>query len=120
MGSEVLSVDDLVLVEVDEGGDDLLLVVGHLHLGQPLPALDQFVEGLVGTDLQQDVDVLVVLKHMLELHDVVVTQRLVDLDLCNQLSPLISTFCLARERFRELLAMILAAEIFLDSRLVTS
>jgi hypothetical protein len=43
-----------------------------------------------------------------------------DFYLCNQLNNILSTFCLARERLRELLAMIFAADILLVSRLVTS
>jgi hypothetical protein len=113
-------VDDFVLVQVEEGGNDLVQVVLHLHLGEPLPALDEFVEGLVGADLQQDVDVLVVLEDMLELHDVLVGQRFVDFDLGYQLRGGRCTFCLALDRLRELLAMILAAETRFVSRLVIS
>ena len=57
---------------------------------------------------------------MLELNDGMVAQRLVNFDLSNQLNSLNITFCLALDRFKELLAIILAAEIFLVSKLVTS
>ena len=116
----VLSVDDVVVVEVSQRLYYLVQVILHFHLRQPLPPLDQLVQSLVGADLQQDVDVFVVLEHVLELHDVLVVERLVDLDLSDQLLQGTTTFCLARDRLRELLAMILAAEIFLVSRLVTS
>ena len=75
---------------------------------------------MIGAQFQEDVDVLVVLEDMLEFHNAWVAQRFVDLNLSYQLHRLITTFCLARERFRELLAMILAAEIRFDSKLVTS
>jgi hypothetical protein len=113
-------VDDLVLVQVHERGDDLRHVVLHLHFRQSLPALQQFVEGLIGADLHQDLNVFVVLEDVLELDDVLLAEGLVDLDLGDQLHQRAGTFCLARERFSELLAMILAAETRFVSRLVTS
>lgn len=112
--------DDLVLVEVHQRRDNLRQVVLHLHLGQSLPPLQQLIQGLVGADLQQDVDVLVVLEDVLELDEVLLAQRLVDLDFSDELDEGRSTFCLALERFRVLLAMILAAETRFVSRLVTS
>ena len=111
--------DDLVLVEVDEGVDYLLQIVHNLHFDQPLPALDQLVQSLVRAQLQQNVHVLVVLEHVLEFHDVVMRQRFVDFYLSYQLRGGIATFCLARERFSELFAIILAADTFLFYRLVT-
>jgi len=57
---------------------------------------------------------------MLELNDVRVTERLVNLNLSYKLNKHTHTFCLARERFKVLLAIILAAEILFVSRLVTS
>ena len=43
-----------------------------------------------------------------------------DFDLGDELGGMMVTFCLARERLRELLAMILAAETRFVSKLVTS
>jgi hypothetical protein len=113
-------VDDFVLMQIHQGGDDLGEVVLDFHLGEPLPPLDELVEGLVGTNLQKDIDVFVVLKYMLEFHNIWVAERLVDFDLSDQLHDVRYTFCLARERFRELLAIILAAETLFDSRLIIS
>ena len=48
---------------------------------------------------------------MLEFHDVVMLQGLMYFYLCYKLNYRMVTFCLALERFSELLAMILAAEI---------
>lgn len=112
--------NDFVLVQVDQRPYDLLQIVLHFHLCQALPTLYQFIQGLVRTKLQQDVDVLVVLKHMFELHYVRMAQRFVDFNFSYQLRRNRTTFCLARERFKELLAMILAAEMRLLSKLVTS
>jgi hypothetical protein len=79
-------VDDLAVVEVDEGVDDLREVVLHFNFGEAFAAFDEFVEGLVGAHLEQDVDVLVILEDMFELDHVLVAQRLVDFDLSDQLS----------------------------------
>jgi glutamate synthase domain-containing protein 1 len=75
---------------------------------------------LVGADLKQDVDVLMVFEDVFEFDDVVMAEGLVNFYLRYQLNKVMSTFCLARERLSVLLAMILAADIFLVYRLVTS
>jgi hypothetical protein len=113
-------VDDLVLVEIHQRGDNLRQVVLNFHFSESLPTLEELVEGLVGADLKQDVHILMILEDVLELDDVLLGQRLVDLYLSDELNGAGSTFCLARERFSVLLAMILAAETRLVSRLVTS
>jgi hypothetical protein len=95
-------------------------VVLDLHLRESLPPLEELVEGLVGANFQQDIYVFVVLKYMLEFHNMRVAEGLVDFDLSDQLHDGGYTFCLARERFRELLAIILAADTLLDSRLIIS
>ena len=61
-----------------------------------------------------------VLKDMFELNDVRITQRLVNFNFGDQLTHQKTTFCFARDLLSELFAMILAAEIFLLSKLVTS
>lgn len=61
-----------------------------------------------------------VLKDVLKLDDMLMVQCLVYLDLRDELTINLFTFCLALDRFNELLAIILAAETRLDSRLVIS
>lgn len=61
-----------------------------------------------------------VLKDVFKSNNMLVAQCLVNFDFCDELSYGFATFCLALDRFRELLAIILAAEIRLDSRLVIS
>jgi hypothetical protein len=61
-------------------------VVLHLHLGQSLPPLDQLVQRVVRANFQEDVHILVVLKHVLELNDMVVVERFVDLDFSDKLN----------------------------------
>lgn len=61
-----------------------------------------------------------VLEDMLKLDDVLVAEWFVDLNLGYELYEVGITFCLARERLSELLAIILAAETRLVSKLVIS
>lgn len=56
---------------------------------------------------------------MLELYYIRMIQGFVDFDFGYQLNESLGTFCLALERLSEDLAMILAADIFFVSRLVT-
>lgn len=60
-----------------------------------------------------------VLEHMLEFYYIRMIQGFVDFDFGYQLNESLGTFCLALERLSEDLAMILAADIFFVSRLVT-
>lgn len=112
--------DDLVLMEVDQRANDLLQVILHFNLRQSLSPLDQFIQSLVCAYLQQDVHVVVVLEDVLKLDDIIVAERLVDLDLGDELIVRLVTFCLARDLFKEFLAIILAASTRFVSRLVTS
>ena len=84
--------DDLVLVEVFESIDYLSEIALDLDFSESFSSFDQFVESLyekdvylVGAEFQEDVDILVVFKHMLELHNILVMQRFVDLDFRNEL-----------------------------------
>ena len=70
----LLSVDDFVVVEVGERLHYLMQVILHLHLSKALPALYQLVQSLICTDLQQDINVFMVLKHVLELYDVLIVK----------------------------------------------
>lgn len=112
--------DDLVLVQVNKRANDLMQVILHFNLRQSLSPLDQLIQRLVRAYLQQDVHVVVVLEDVLKLYDVLVAQRFVDLDLGDELIVRLVTFCLARDLFKEFLAIILAASTRFVSRLVTS
>ena len=95
-------------------------VILDFDFRQPLSAFDKLIKCLIGAHLQQDVHILVIFEHMLKLYNVLVIQRLVNLYLSDQLHGGRLTFCLARERLRELLAIIFAAETRLVYKLVTS
>lgn len=90
------------------------------YLSQSLPAFDQFIQGLIGAYFQQNVHVFMILEDVFKFNNMLMVQCLVDLDLCDQLDYGFFTFCLALDRFKELLAIILAAETRLVSRLVIS
>lgn len=49
--------DNELLLEIFHGQSDLLQIISSLNLGDSLSSFDQFVHGLVGAQLQKDVDV---------------------------------------------------------------
>jgi len=60
----------------------------------------------------------VVFEDVLELHNVLMVQRLVDLYFADKLRQSVGTFCLARLRFNEAFVIIFAASTFLFSKFV--
>ena len=109
---DLLSVDDFVLVEIDKRINNLLEIVHNFHLNKSLSSLDKFIESLIWTNLQQDVDIFMIFEDMFKSHNVIVAQRLVNLNFSYQLNYQLTTFCLALDLLRELLAIIFAADIF--------
>ena len=49
--------NDLLLMDILQSTDNLMAVAFGLNLGDPLTPLDQLIQGLIGTDLKQDVNV---------------------------------------------------------------
>ena len=80
-----ISVDDSVTVQVFHSGADLVYVALDFELVKALTATQQFVEGLVLAQLEQDVHILSVLEEVLEADDVVLVKGAMDLDLGHQL-----------------------------------
>ena len=80
-----VSVDDLARVDVLDGVDELRDVVSGLNLMQALASLDKIREGLVGADVEHDVDVLFVFEVAVEADDVLVVERAMDFDLTGEL-----------------------------------
>lgn len=78
-------VDDHAVVEVAEGLDELVDVVLHFGDSELLALANELVHVLVGADFEQDVHVVLVLEDVVELHDVLVRDALVDADLAQQL-----------------------------------
>jgi hypothetical protein len=77
--------DDLRLMQINQRPHNLLEIVLHLHLRQPLPPLYKLIQGLISAYLQQDVDVLMILEDMLKFYYVLMRKGFVDLYLGNQL-----------------------------------
>lgn len=77
--------DHAMRMQVLECTHYLERVALNLQLVQALPPLEQVVERLVLANLEQDVDILGVLKEVLELADLGVLQTSVDFDLRHQL-----------------------------------
>lgn len=77
--------NDAMTVKVLNGGTDLVDVALDLELVQALTAAQQLVQRLVLAQLQEDVDVLRVLKEVLEAYDVVLVKRAVNFDLTHEL-----------------------------------
>ena len=74
-----------MLMHVDECVDNLIDVTASLGLRHPLPLTELRSQGGRFTELQQQVDVLVILKEALELHHVAVMEGAMDADLGEEL-----------------------------------
>ncbi len=64
--------NDPVLMQVLERIDDLNCETLHFKFMQSLSSSQEFIQGLVCAQLQQDVNVLSILKEVLELDNVIV------------------------------------------------
>ena len=77
--------DNLLGVDVLDGLHQLVDVVAGLDLVKLLAALNQVCQGLIGADVEHDVDILLVLEVAIEADDVLVIERSVNLNLTSQL-----------------------------------
>ncbi len=57
---------------------DLKEIVLHFHFSKSLPTLEQFVQSLIRAYFQQNVNILVILEDMLELHNIRMAQGFMD------------------------------------------
>lgn len=80
-----ISMNDAMTVEVLDGGTDLVYVALNFEFVEALASAEQLVEGLVLTQLEQDVDVLGVLEEVFETDDVVLVKGAVNFDFGHQL-----------------------------------
>jgi len=71
-----VAVDDTAPMQVLQSGDELIQVEHGLLLRQPLvwSLAHELVEGLVVTDLENDVDVLTILEVVIEVHYLLVVE----------------------------------------------
>jgi len=65
-----VAVDDLVALQVAHARNDLHDVALHLDFGQALASAHLLVDGLVGAQFKQDLDLLRVFEEVVEAHDV--------------------------------------------------
>jgi hypothetical protein len=111
-------VDDLGAVEVGEAFRGLRDEVLGLGLAEPLLLFEQFVEGVVAAQFQEDVYIFVVLEDVFETDDAFMFEHFMDFDFSDELNRVLFTFCLAFGFLRFYLLIILMAHIFLVLRLV--
>ena len=79
-------------VKVFKGVDNLTGIALDFYLVEPLSSSKKLIHALVVTELKEDVDILLVFEEVLELYNVLVLDRSVDLDLTHELL-LCSTLC---------------------------
>jgi hypothetical protein len=113
-------VDDLGAVDVDEAFGQLRDEELRLIFVESLLLLEEFIEGVVATEFEQHVHILIVFENMFEPNNSSMFQHFVDFDFGDELHMGSSTFCLALAFLRFYLLMILIAHIFLVLRLVAS
>jgi len=80
-----IAVDDVFVVHVPDGQNQLRHEVRRLRLRQALPSLDHLVHALVVTELQQNVAVIPIFEEVLVLADVFVLESPMNLDFRLQL-----------------------------------
>ena len=93
--------DNFVCVKVFETGNDLAQVALNFKFCESLSSLQQLIQGLVRTDLQKNINVLLILKNVLKTNNICMVKGLVDLDFRDKLEFLaftiikLVTFCRA-------------------------
>lgn len=83
-----IPMDDALLVYIDDRLHDLTNINPSFELSEPLPSLGEVLQGIVPTILQQYIDVLLILKGIDKLDNMLVLQRLMNLNLNQQLVTL--------------------------------
>lgn len=83
-----IPMDDALLVYIDDRLHDLTNINPSFELSEPLPSLGEVLQGIIPTILQQDIDVLLILKGIDKLDNMLVLQRLMNLNLNQQLVTL--------------------------------
>lgn len=83
-----IPMDDALLVYIDDRLYDLTNINPSFELSEPLPSLGEVLQGIISTILQQDIDVLLIFKGIDKLDNMLVLQRLMNLNLNQQLVTL--------------------------------
>jgi hypothetical protein len=121
----LLSMDDFVCMHVFQGRDHLDGVALYFELVKSFSSSKELVHRLTGTQLQQNIDTIIVLEEMLKANNMLMHKRSVNFDLTqklyeNFLKTRISTFCRALDLVRVDLAISLPAKMTLSLTLVNS
>ena len=109
-----------MVMGVYESLDKLVEVILKFGFGDSFSFFYHFVEGVVGANFQDDVDILGILEDVVEEEDVFMFEGSMDFDLGDQLDGGRGTFCLALDFLRVYLLIILMACTFLVYRFSTS
>jgi hypothetical protein len=109
-------------MKVFESRQDLYGIALNFYLSETLSSLYHLVKSLVSAYFKKNVDVLSILKEMLESYYIAVPKRPMDPDFTHELDSQRSllTFYFALDLIRVDLGIIFAAVTFLVSRLVSS
>ena len=71
--------DDSVGVQVFQSHDNLMNIILSLEFCQSFPPFHQLIQSLMSANLQQNVNIVMIFKHMFELSDVRMLDAPVDL-----------------------------------------
>lgn len=72
--------DNSILVEVFESSHDLVHVADGFYLSESFPSFDEIIKALVRTELQKNVDVILVLEKVFKSDDTLMFHTSVDFD----------------------------------------
>ena len=73
--------NDSLLVDINQRLDNLAYVHSRLMLGESLPPLNQILQSVVPTILQQDINILFILKGINELYNMFMFKSFMDFNL---------------------------------------
>jgi len=72
--------DNSISVKILHSRENLNDIALNFKLCEPLSPLKELIKGLIGTDLEQNIHVFLILKHMLKTNNVGLVERLMNLD----------------------------------------
>ena len=112
--------DDILLVDIFRGHNQLMHVVLDFKLSQFLSSLDQLIKCLVIAEFQNDIHELTVFEKLFKLDNIWRLYFGMNLDLWGELNFILEgTFSLALDRVSVDLSIILTADFLLVLRLMT-
>lgn len=73
--------DNALLVDINQRLDNLAYVHSRLMLGESLPPLNQILQRIIPAILEQDIDILFILKGINELNNMFMLESFMDFNL---------------------------------------